>query len=648
VAAQNFSQHGLPAFSDYATVIHYGRYSSAKQAAGTSEERQLDKADQWAAREGVVFTDRLIDRGKSGFHGKHRTEGDFGTLLQQVKDSLVTTPALLVLVEGDRAGREDVDVQLESLVLGLLRGGVDLFIVDAGLHLNLERWRADIGAQIQLQAILHGANQYSRRLSARMQDAHARGRRKIASGEIARPGWAPSWIDLRNGRWELNSYATTIKRMLELVHDQGYNATAQRLTGEGHRPPRGKMWTQGSVRSLVQSEAIAGGRVPLRRDPSSVVWDYFPALMPRLEWQALLARIAARDGAEAHGGNQNNVNFIGMGVTFCVACGRPAGGRVSSYKQRSTGNRIQQRYVRCRGVNVHYSHDGEKKVRTERACDAPALPLRVVHAHLLTRLSLAHLGQLFPQTQESELGALQSKIDALQQRLEEQRAVAANGQQQIASLLATAPDAVPVVAQAVAEAKQKVEALELELHQARTAHRAMESDAQRQLGREVAAAASDMLKTFWREEDTVEQRRQINQLLRKLDIRISIDAKRRQIGLSVGDGGIEWQPLASVARLRALEEGHVKPVLAYDTPGVGSTLLTREGDFLHQPASSAPQLSDAEREEVFLGGYDQAVADLEAIKKEVEAGSFRWEEVSDGRDSPEPDSQTTSESRGAE
>lgn len=546
MAARNPSQHGLPAFSDYVTVIHYGRYSSARQAKGTSEERQLDKADQWAAREGVVFTDRLMDRGKSGFHGKHRTEGDFGTLLEQVKAKVVTTPALVVLVEGDRAGREDVDVQLESLVLGLLRGSVDLFVVDAGLHLNLERWRVDLGAQIQLQAILHGANQYSRRLSARMQDAHARGRQKIAAGEVARPGWAPSWIDLRNGQWELNSYATTIRRMLDLLQDQGYNATAKRLTDEGHRPPRGKKWTQGSVRSLAQSEAIAGGRVTHRRDPSSAVWDYFPALMSRLEWQALLARIAARDGAPAHGGNQQNINFIGQGVAHCAACGRPAGGRVCSYRQRSTGQRIQQRYVRCRG-------------RGDGTCDAPALPLRTVHAHLLTRLSLVHLGQLFPQAQESEIGALQSKIHATQQRLEEQRAVVSNGQQHISTLLATAPDAVPVIAQAVAGAKQKVEALELELHQARAALRSLESDARRQLGREVAAAASEMLKTFWREEDTVEHRRQLNQLMRKLDVRISVDAKNQQIGLSVGDGDVEWESLSPRARLQALKEGFVNP-----------------------------------------------------------------------------------------
>jgi len=273
--------------------------------------------------------------------------------------------------------------------------------------------------------------------------------------------------------------------------------------------------------------------------------------MTRLEWQALLARIAARDGSSSHGGSQKNINFIGQGITHCAFCGRPAGGRVCSYKQRSTGKRIQQRYVRCRG-------------RGDGTCDAPALPLRIVHAHLLTRLSLAHLGQLFPQSQASELGALQSKISATQQRLEEQRAVVVNGQKQIATLLATAPDAVPVIAQAVAEAKQKVDGLELELHQARGAMASLESDALRQLGKEMAKAASEMLKTFSREEDTVEQRRELNLLLRRLGVRISLDARRQLLGLSVGDGDIEWQPLSPRARMQALKEGFVNPYSASD------------------------------------------------------------------------------------
>jgi hypothetical protein len=276
--------------------------------------------------------------------------------------------------------------------------------------------------------------------------------------------------------------------------------------------------------------------------------------MSRLDWQALLTRISARDGSPSHGGCQQNVNFIGQGITCCAACGRPAGGRVCSYKQRSTGEVIRRRYVRCRG-------------RGDGTCNAPALPLRIVHAHLLTRLSLSHLSQLFPQTQESELGTLQSRVDALLQQIDQQQAVSVNGQKQISALLATAPDAVPVIAQAVADAKRKVETLELELHQARMAIRAMESDAMRQLGEQVVTAASEMLKAFSREEDTAEQRRQINQLLRKLDVRISIDAKAQLVGLAVADGDIDWQPLSPKARLLALREGVVNPGMVREGDG---------------------------------------------------------------------------------
>ena len=553
------SQQGLPVFTDYATVIHYGRYSSNLQKEGTSEERQIDKVDRWAASVGVAFTDRLIDRAASGFHGKHRTAGDFGTLLKQAQEGTIPTPALVVLAEGDRAGREDVDVQLESLVLGLLRGGVDLLVVDSGLHLNLEKWRTDLGAQIQLQALLHGANQYSRRLSERMLDAHQRGREKVARGEITRPGWAPSWIELKNGQWVLNSYAPTIRRLLELMADYGYNATAKRLTEEGHRPPRNKKWTQGNVASLVRSEAVCGGRVTLRRDPSSVVWDYYPALISRDEWQALLAKIASRDGSPAHGGNQQNVTYVGQGISCCADCGRPVGARLASYVDRKTKQRHQRRYVRCRGRN-----DG--------SCDAPALRLPGVQAHLLTRLSMAAWGQLFPQSQESQLSSLQARASDLQQQIEQQEAVANNGQEQISVLLASAPDAVPAVAQAVTAARQKAEDLALQLHQVRQEVKALESDAFRQLGSEVVEAAGSLLLKFNREEDTPDDRRRINQLLRRMGLRITVDAHQELIGLSVGDGEIDWQPLAEIGRKLALEEGMIDPAVHQRPDGTAQVI----------------------------------------------------------------------------
>ena len=532
----------LPDFAHYQSVIHYGRYSSRSQASGTSEERQTDLADQWAARSGIAFTDRLVDRAMSGFHGAHRKHGDFGTLLQQVKAGAIPTPALLVLVEGDRAGREDVDVQLESLVLGLLRGGVDLFVVDANLHLNLERWRTDLGAQIQLQAILHGANAYSRRLSARMKDAHARGRARIKAGTVTRPGWAPSWIDLQGDQWILNPYAATVRRVLELINHHGYNLTANLLTAEGLQPPRGKRWTQGNVASLVQSEAIAGGRITLRRDPSSVVWGYYPALMPKLEWQALLARIAARDGSGSHSGNQRNINFIGQGIAICASCGRAVGGRVSSYRQKD-GTRIRCRYVRCRG-------------RQEQICSAAAIPLDDVHMHLLSRLKLTELAQLFPQQQQST-AALRDEITAVEQQLDQQHAIAANGQQQITTLLASAPDAVPVIAQAVAAAQQQAEQLETKLHAMRHQLQAAESNALQQLSTELQERVATLQQLFLNQQDGPEDRRQINVMLRRLGLRIHIDQPNQQVGLAIGDSDINWQPLnASLSRIALHQGGH--------------------------------------------------------------------------------------------
>jgi hypothetical protein len=540
----------LPAFSDYATVLHYGRFSGKAQASGSSEERQTDLADQWAARHGVTFTTRLMDRAMSGFHGVHRKRGDFGTLLQLVKDNLLPTPALLVLVEGDRAGREDVDIQLESLVLGLLRGGVDLYVVDSNLHLNLEKWRTDLGAQIQLQAMLHGANQYSRRLSARMKDAHARGRDRIKAGTITRPGWAPSWIDLVDGQWTFNDTAATVRRVLELLHHHGYNATANRLTAEGLQPPRNKRWTQGNVASLVKSEAVAGGRVTLRRDPSSVVWDYYPALMPKLEWQALLARIAARDGSASHSGNQQNINFIGQGITICATCGRAVGGRVSSYRQKD-GTRIQRRYVRCRG-------------RQEQICSAAAVPLDDIHHHLLSRLKLTDLARLFPQQQQSTLTTLQGEITTLQQQVEQQLAVVANGQQQISILLASSPDAVPVVAQAVTAAQQQVEQLQLKLHSLRTELRGIEGNSMQQLSIEVQQQVAALQQLFLNQQDGPDDRRQINVMLRRLELCIHLDQQQQQVGLSIADGPVDWQPLDAALSRIALHMGGTELVVSSD------------------------------------------------------------------------------------
>ena len=540
-------------FSRYHHVIAYSRFSSRRQAQGSSETRQAGMAEQWAEANNVTLSPlSATDKGLSGFHGKNLEVGHLGKILEAVEAGAIQTPALLLVEAQDRFGRRPPLDAMQQIFNRCLNNALDLLLLDRNLLITRDLVNSDVSCLLRLVIEIDAAHKYSERLSRRMRQAHQHGRSKIAAKEVVRPGWAPTWIDLVDGEWQLNSYAPTVRRVLQLIADHGYNATAKLLTEEGLVPPRGKLWTQGSVASLVQSEAIAGGRVTLRRDPSSVVWDYYPALMPRLEWQALLARIASRSGSPAHGGSQQNVNYIGQGVTYCAGCGRPAGGRVCSFKSRSTGERQTKRYVRCRG-------------RGDGACDHPALPLAEVHANVLTRLSAGTLAQLFPQQEQSKLTALHAKVAGTQQQIEEQQVVVTNGEQQISALLATAPDAVPVVAKAVAAARQRIEALEAELHQQRVAVAAIESDSANQLSGELKRQAQRLFTLFATGYDTPVERRQINTLLRRLEVRIVVDGHQEQIGLAIADGPIDWQPLAPYSRRYALASGMVNPIAAVDT-----------------------------------------------------------------------------------
>ena len=55
--------------------------------------------------------------------------------------------------------------------------------------------------------------------------------------------------------------------------------------------------------------------------------------------------------------------------------------------------------------------------------------------------------------------------------------------------------------------------------------------------------------------DTPEQRIGLNRALKQLGLKVIIDANARKVGLQVGDGEIDWQPVISSLGGRALDEG---------------------------------------------------------------------------------------------
>lgn len=533
----------------YREVISYARFSTPEQSKGASTERQSDAASRFAAAHNIELSPRsCLDAGLSGYHGDHIASGAFGALLDSLASGIIPTPTLLLVEAADRFGRLPSIDALKVLFDRLFAAGCDLYLLDRNLLVTAQSFNTDLGTQIVLLAELHAAHAYSARLSERLLDAHARGREAITRREPVRRGWAPRWIDYDDdtASWRLNDYATTVNRLLTLLEGGlGQWRTAQTLNDEGLRSPRGGNWTPGTVAHIAYSPAVAGGRETQRRT-GEVVWDYFPEVWPRPRWEALRQELMGRDRASGAHGRQDQMLWVGQGITRCI-CGANVGARTAS-QGGSSGTPNQ--YLRCRA-------------RLDRACDHPALRLRMATAHLLTRLAAADLGSLRHQTTATGdvLAELQQQASQAAQAVAEAQAMLTVLEEELSRAAASEPVLVPVLARQIVKAEVTVETLDREhmqlLHQVERA----QADATTDQAAELQAAAQELLLSFASGADTPAERKAVNGLLRRLGVRITVDGHQQRMGLAVGDTAPVFQPVHDLA-LSALQQGATSTVHA--------------------------------------------------------------------------------------
>jgi hypothetical protein len=101
----------------------------------------------------------------------------------------------------------------------------------------------------------------------------------------------------------------------------------------------------------------------------------------------------------------------------------------------------------------------------------------------------------------------------------------------------------------LAEAKAALMAAQGELQQLQTmpGARVIAVEAQEQI--------RQLLQTFARDEDSVDDRRAVQHHLGRIGLRVHVDGDERQLGLQVGDGEIDWQRLMPSLDLAAINRG---------------------------------------------------------------------------------------------
>ena len=110
-------------------------------------------------------------------------------------------------------------------------------------------------------------------------------------------------------------------------------------------------------------------------------------------------------------------------------------------------------------------------------------------------------------------------------------------------------DVDPLYKEAVTEARSDLESASTALTGAQQRLSALRKDIDTDAFDQAAEALFDAFATG---ADTASQRRELNHCLRKAGVLVTLDNERKRVGISIGDGPIDWQPLAEAAVLQAL------------------------------------------------------------------------------------------------
>lgn len=267
-------------------VFSYIRFSSARQAAGTSKQRQDDYATKWASRHNLPLdiTLKMLDKGRSAFKGDHLSNGALGRFMDKIRDSSVRPGSTLIVEAWDRFSRQ-TPMQAFAQLSEIINAGVRVVTSTNG-----KEWTPEIIAQndfalLEVVIDMSRAHNESKRKSSLIQDAYVTKcmqwqsgvRHDTMKGLIGGPNTDPEWVRFNydEKRFELvPDKADATRRMIEL-YCEGYGAMAltRVMRDEGYE--FGGRFPTNRVSRLVSNRSLMGDKVVTARGQPFVLEGYY-------------------------------------------------------------------------------------------------------------------------------------------------------------------------------------------------------------------------------------------------------------------------------------------------------------------------------------------------------------------------------------
>lgn len=312
-------------------VFSYRRFSSGRQAAGHSLQRQTESAHRWCLEHGYKLDESLAlaDLGVSAYSGDNVARGALSGFLNAVESGRVPKGSILLLESLDRLTRVAIP-EAVGLLTSIVRSGVRVVSMLDGTEWNNET--INDTASFMLSVVFFSrAHEESATKAKRVSAAFQR--KRDAGLPVVSHGHGPGWATPRSDRqsWEVDaSKASVVRRVFELAAlGKGGIAISRQANQEGWQLPwrdranTNPRWAHSGVSRLPRDRRVLGEWQPKRMvagrltSSGDAVKDYFPRVVSEELWQRVQSSLGGRVGPLRLRGIRADVF---SGLLFCQ-CG---------------------------------------------------------------------------------------------------------------------------------------------------------------------------------------------------------------------------------------------------------------------------------------------------------------------------------------
>jgi DNA invertase Pin-like site-specific DNA recombinase len=374
-------------------AVSYARWSSGRQATGSSLERQNQRAIEYCAKEGMTLLTSVVDSGVSAFTGDNLNAG-LGRFIESVRDGTVSSSVVLLIENLDRFSRMNPMDVLPAFTSALDTGLTIVTLHDGRIHTR-DVYRANIFHLMQSLMSMQLAHEESKKKSERGKGAWDARVNKLKAGQRVPISKVPFWIDQKTQK--LNDRADDARQIFQLAVEGSGASAITRIINERNIPSsRGGTWGKSMVQSVLKSKAAYGAYILGDHEQLG----YFEPLISESAWLAIenRARRQRRNPQTATDAN------IFSRLLYCGGCGAP----MSVTTTTAGGKRYK--YASC-----------SMRTAARNGCTAPNWPYEPFEALFVDRM--AHLledtqAQPLTASEPGERERLQVQLESLEARME--------------------------------------------------------------------------------------------------------------------------------------------------------------------------------------------------------------------------------------